>query len=434
MLNFINKNYLYNYFKNKYRILKYSMLIQFIYKFHNWLFLHLLCIKRNITLLVILFLIFVNQITLQAQRRDNEKIILQLKWKNQFQFAGYYAAIEKGFYKELGLEVEVRELEKSNNVTDIVLNGLAHYGIGNSELVIEYMNGAPIVVLACILQNSPSTVVVKESSNIYAPKDFINKKIEINKDESGVEIMAMLLKEGISSDQLTTIENTFSLNNLLSNKIDALEIYISNEPFFLTKFGIPFRLIYPRNYGINFYSDCLFTTRDEIEKHPDRVKKFRQASLKGWEYALTHQEELANIIQTKYGSIKTLDHLLYEAEEIRKLAVPEFIQIGHTNKERWLRIVEILSQQGLIDNLKDINDFVYDPEDDNFLYSSSVFIIMIAFLIFALAILGYFSYKTSISLKKRKDELTNLTKRYESQVKELNRINSENGKSMKQSV
>ncbi|MHC1704021.1 MAG: ABC transporter substrate-binding protein [Tenuifilaceae bacterium] len=390
--------------------------------------------KVSHIILLILLIFSANQFCLKAQRIENEKIVLQLKWKNQFQFAGYYAAIEKGFYKEVGLDVEVRELEKSSNPTEIVMSGLAQYGIGNSELVIQYMQGLPIVVIACILQNSPSAIVVKANSNINTPKDFINKKIEINKDESGIEIMAMLLKEGVSSDQINAIESTFSLNNLLSNKIDALEIYTSNEPFFLTKFGIPFRLIYPRNYGINFYSDCLFTTRDEIEKHPERVKKFRQASLKGWKYALTHQEEVANIIQSKYKSIKTLDHLLYEAEEIRRLAVPEFVQMGHTNKERWLNIVETLSQQGLITNLRDINDFVYDPEEESLQYEKRFYLLVIIISALAILFLGYLNYKTKINLLKRTKELSSLTRRYESQIKEINRIKSENGHSNTKSL
>ena len=382
---------------------------------------------KNLFLFTFLLAIITN--TVYAQRLDKEKVILQLKWKNQFQFAGYYAAIEKGFYKDVGLDVEVREIEKVSNVTEIVLNGIAQYGIGNSELVIQYMNGLPVVVLACILQNSPSALVVKSSSNIYTPKDLVNKLLEINVEESGVEIIAMLKKAGITPDKYKTTQSTFSLNNLLSNKVDALEIYSTNEPFFLTKFGIPYRMINPRDYGINFYSDCLFTSREEIKKHPDRVRKFRQASLKGWDYALSHPEEIANIIQYKYKSIKTLDHLLFEAEEMRKLAVPEFVQIGHSNKERWLSIVETLSQQGLITNLKDIDGFIYNPEENYNLTRTTILAILVITISVVMLFLAYIYYKTRASLLKRTSEFKSLSIRYEALLKEINRLKTGNGKS-----
>jgi len=386
--------------------------------------------KKRIKIVFFTFyFILIVKSLLFAQNSDNNKITLQLKWKNQFQFAGYYAAIEKGFYKEVGLDVEVRELEKYSSVIDIVLRGNAQYGIGNSELILHYMQGDPIVVIASIIQNSPTAIVVKSSSSIYGPKDLVNKKIEINIEESGVEIMAMLQKEGVSIDQIKTERNSFSLNNLLSNKIDAQEIYTSNEPFFLAKFGIPFRLISPRDYGINFYSDCLFTTRDEINNNPERVRKFRLASIKGWEYALSHPEEIANLIQTKYHSIKTLDHLLFEAEEIRKLTAPEFIQMGHTNKERWLNIFETLSQQGLITNYRDINNFVYDPEYDSTLYKTRILMVVILLLFIALAITGYLYYKTKNTLIRHTNEFNSLSKRYESQLREVIRLSTEVSKS-----
>lgn len=373
----------------------------------------------------LLILTCIISLNASAKKIEKDKVILQLKWKNQFQFAGYYAALEKGYYKEVGLDVEIKEIGKSESTVDEVLNGKAQYGVGGAELVIRYMNGEPLLVLACIFQNSPSSLLVKSANNINVLNDLLDKTIEIDKGQSGIEIIAMLLKAGIKPNQYKTLASSYSLNNLLANRVDAVEIYTSNEPFFLDKFGIPYKLFTPREYGINFYSDCLFTTRNEVERHPERVKKFRQASLKGWNYALDHPEEIANIILTKYQSTKTYEHLLFEAEEIRKLINPEFIDIGHCNKERWLNIVEVLSQQGLIKKQKSIDDFVYNPD-----YNYNVYTIRILFVILSLLIIiTFYLIYYILKLKNDKNNLTaqseNTNKKTDNLIEEIRRLNSE---------
>lgn len=393
---------------------------------------HLITQMIRSTCFLLFFSLYISLNNAYSQRV--EKVTLQLKWKSQFQFAGYYAALEKGFYSNEGLNVEIRELDKPGTTLEHVLCGDAQYGIGNAELVAQYMNGIPVVVIASILQNSPSALAVKSNSNIYSPKDFIGKRIEIDKEESGIEIMAMFLKEGITANQIKTTSSTFSLNNLLSNQVDALSVYTSSEPFFLDKFGIPFRLIKPKDYGINFYADCLFTTKEEIEKHPDRVKKFRRASLKGWEYALNHPDELANIIQTKYKSTKTLEHLQFEAEELRKLILPEFIQIGHNNKERWMGIVETLSQQGMITQYRDINGFIYNPENDGNSFKTKVLTAIIIIIGLSFVLMSYLYFKVKKRLTIQGNEINNLSKRYEAQVKETNRLRTEINNHKKQTV
>lgn len=379
-------------------------------------------VTRQVACLVLLIIFYSSTL---AQSFNKEKVVLQLKWKNQFQFAGYYAALEKGYYNETGLNVEIREANESTSTTNEVLNGGAQYGIANSELVMYYMAGKPLVVLACIMQNSPSAVLVKSSSKIFVPKDLVGKSIEIDKDKTGIDIFTMLSKEGVSLNQINIKSVTFSLNNLLANEVDALAVYTTNEPFFLDKFGIPYRLIYPRNYGVNFYSDCLFTSKEEVDNHPNRVRKFRNASIKGWKYALDHPEEIINIIQSKYQSIKTAEYLLRESEQIRKLINPEFIEVGHSNRERWLSIVEILSQQGFIEHYKDIDEFLYNPYESKEPISNLVLEIILAGFIIGLALLIYYFIRLRKSLSAKNIELEKIILQSELQKIEVKRLRSE---------
>lgn len=359
-----------------------------------------------------------------GQVREKKRVVLQLSWKHQFQFAGYYAAAEKGYYQEAGLEVDIVEAQNPvNDIVEEVLSGRATYGIGNSELVIHYMHGDPLVVLASIFQHSPTVLAVRQSSTISTPQDLIGKSIEMNVNGAGCEILAMLYGEGLKPGQFNVVETTYSLNGLLSNRADALLVYTSNEPFFLDKFGIPYRLISPKRYGIDFYSDCLFTSRRQIDKHSEDVRKFREASIRGWEYALSHPEEIARLIQSKYKSAKTLDHLLFEANELHKLILPDFIDIGHTNKGRWIHMVEVLSQQGLITQLRNIDGFIYNPKGSErthlvrFISLAAVVVLIVSGAILLL------NRRLKRVVNQKTADLQKLTVRLENQNKEITRIN-----------
>lgn len=379
--------------------------------------------------MLLLLIISIFPLSFQTYGKSNEKIILQLKWKHQFQFAGYYAALEKGFYKELGLDVEIRDLNPKTTSIDEVLSGNANFGVANSELLVRYMNGDPVVALAPIFQNSPSAIVVREKSGIAKPHDILGKSIEIDIKGGANEVLAMLYIDGIKPSQLQVTESTLSLNNLLNNKVDATAIYQTNEPYFLDKFGIPYRLIIPKNYGIDFYAECLFTSQAEIKRNRSRVEKFMAASIKGWEYALKNQDEIAQLIQTKYKSTKTIDHLLYEASQTRNFIQPDVINIGHSNKGRWLRMVEILNQAGIINSTRSIDGFMYKPHTNNILLEHKTLLIFgialiaIAFLIIIILIrLSSAKMKTIINQQQQKIEQQELninTLKYE--IENLNK-------------
>ncbi|MBN2750792.1 MAG: ABC transporter substrate-binding protein [Bacteroidales bacterium] len=371
-------------------------------------------------LLVLLSIFFTLYTPAQA---SPEKVVLRLKWKHQFQFAGYYAALEKGFYEDAGLSVDIKEIEPGVDYVDEVMDGAATYGIGNSELAVRYMEGEPIVVLACIFQHSPAVLMVKEQSKIFTPQDLVGKIIEAETLGAGAEIRAMLQSEGLRDNLFTLVPATFSLNQLLSDKVHAVNIYTTNEPYFFDKFGIPYRIINPKHYGIDFYADCLFTSKKEQKRNPERVKKFREASLKGWEYAIAHPEEISQLIIQKYKSTKTLDHLMFEAEQTKALINADFIEIGHTNKGRWIHQIEILADLGLIKKVRSIDDFIYDPNATRAIVSPKIVGLFVGIIIVLTIVFLLFNRRLSLLVNQRTEELTLLTQRLEQQNREITKIN-----------
>ena len=108
---------------------------------------------KSIVYLITFFLSIQSYQTIQSQSVAQQQVNIALNWQHQFQFAGYYAAIKKGYYKEEGLEVNLIENTQNQSAIEAVLKGEAEYGVTSSELVVARANGKPVVILASIFQH-----------------------------------------------------------------------------------------------------------------------------------------------------------------------------------------------------------------------------------------------------------------------------------------
>ncbi|MBL6986876.1 MAG: EAL domain-containing protein [Methylobacter sp.] len=326
-----------------------------------------------------------------------EPIHLQLRWHHQFQFAGYYAALEKGYYKKVGLDVIIHEGAPEKEPIKEVLQGHAQYGEANSELLLERLRGAPLVALAAIFQHSPSVLIARKDAGIFSPDDLVGKKIMLSNQTMDADFVAMFNNEGIDRSLLHVIPSSYEIDDLVNGKVDAFNSYLSNEPYFLNQQGIEFTILNPRSYGIDFYSDILFTTENELKQHPERVKAFRQASLEGWYYAMNHPKEIIDLLLNKYKVAKSRGHLEFEANAIRSLIIPDVIDLGHMNPWRWRHMAETFIQAGMVENDNFLQDFSYAPDlkvDKGRLIRYIEIIIAIAILVGAIALTLLTSYKT----------------------------------------
>ncbi|TVO68430.1 ABC transporter substrate-binding protein [Denitromonas ohlonensis] len=297
-----------------------------------------------------------------GQALADDSVVLQLRWVHQFQFAGYYAALEKGYYAAAGLDVEIRAAGP-NKPTPLeeLTKGNAHYGVGNSGLVVAYQQGAPVVALAAIFQRSPNVWLTLEASHLITPLDLAGKRLMMTPSVENAELLSLLAMEGIARDRLNIVPSSFDIDDLITGRVDAFNAYATNEPYLLEQLGIAYRIIDPHDYGIDFYSDVLFTTEDELLRHPQRVAAFQAASLKGWDYAMAHPEEIVDLIRQRYNPEKSRDHLLFEATTIRTIMQPDLIQIGHMNPLRWQRIADTFVRQGMNTPARPLDGFLYDP-------------------------------------------------------------------------
>jgi len=290
-----------------------------------------------------------------------EKVTLQLKWTHAFQFAGYYAAKEKGYYREAGLDVDIREATPETDPIRTVLEGKAQYGVGTSGLLLARAAGKPVVVLAVVFQQSPYEIYA--APEIHQLSDLVGKRLMLEPQTE--ELIAFLKKEGIPLDHIRQVPHSFDADGLMQGKAEAISGYISNEPYFFKQARYSYQTFSPRSAGIDFYGDNLFTAERELREHPKRVKALRAATLRGWQYAKEHRDEVIEMILAQYSHKHTRDYLRYESDQMIPLLQPDLIEIGYMNPGRWRHIADTYASIGLLPRHFSLEGFLYDPKPVN---------------------------------------------------------------------
>jgi diguanylate cyclase (GGDEF)-like protein len=289
-----------------------------------------------------------------------DTVHLQLRWKHQFQFAGYYAAVEKGYYRAEGLNVVLHAGTPERQPVSEVLAGRTQYAEGNSEVLLARLQGKPLVALAAIFQHSPSVLLALRRSGIASPQDLVGKKVMFMNGLNDADFMTMLHNEGIARDSVTILPSSYSVEDLVAGRVDAFNSYLTNEPYFLKQRGLEYTILNPVNSRVDFYSDILFTTADEVRDRPQRVEAMRRATLKGWRYAMDHPGEIIDLLLTKYKVPKTRAHLEFEANAMRPLILPDLIPIGNMNPERWRHMAETFAFTGMVSRNYSLEGFMYE--------------------------------------------------------------------------
>lgn len=345
--------------------------------------------RTGLFLLTFVFLVSCTTSASQNLGDNLTPVTLQLKWFHQFQFAGYYAAIEQGYYREAGFDVTLVEGNPAETpqTVDEVVAGRADYGITNTDLLLERADGQPVVVLASIYQHSPAALAVREELNVTTPQQVQGLNMVLLESFRTAELQAMLLSEGVGMDGINISPTVNFPDYLYDENVDGFGVYMTNEPFLLEQSGQSFVYLDPKRYAFDFYGDLLYTTEDQIKENPEEVARFLDASLRGWEYAMAHQEEMVDLILTEYGSQKSRDHLLYEATVMDELILPDLVQIGHTNPGRWQHIADTYAQLGFLPEDFSLDGFIYEPPEN--MVANSLFtavVILAGLAVIALAI------------------------------------------------
>jgi ABC-type nitrate/sulfonate/bicarbonate transport system substrate-binding protein len=302
-----------------------------------------------------------------------EAVVLQLSGPATFEFAGYYAALWQGYYRDAGLDATIRPggLKAQLPIDPVreVAEGRAQFGIGSMQLVIRRAQGLPILLVAPIFQQSGAAVYYRADSDFSSPAALVNARLGrlAASDILDIELATALRAEGIdpARTKSVTIDAGQIVSALADHAIDAAIGSAWIVPWQAHERGVVLKSFNPANYRVEYYGDSVFTLQRFAAAEPDTVSRFRAATLKGWEYALRHPDDMiARLVADKPGEPPVADIAgfdRYQADVAHRLARFPEIALGYSNADRWTQIEAGMLGAGVLGRSADLTSFVYDP-------------------------------------------------------------------------
>jgi NitT/TauT family transport system substrate-binding protein len=286
------------------------------------------------------------------------KVKLQLQWFTQAQFAGYFAAVQEGYYKDAGLDVQILE-----GGTDIVpqtqlAQGHADYAIAWVPKALQSREqGAGITDVGQVFQRSGTLQVSFKDKNITTAANLKGEKVGNWGFGNEFELFAGMTKAGLNPGKdVTLAQQQFDMQALLKGDIDAAQAMIYNEYAQVLEAKNPktgqlykpddFNKIDWNSEGTAMLQDAIWANTDKIQNdkaYQDQTVKFLQASFKGWIYCRDNPEKCRDIVVAR-GSKLGASHQLWQMNEINKLIWPSPNGIGMVDKGQWDQTVKIAEQ------------------------------------------------------------------------------------------
>lgn len=283
-----------------------------------------------------------------------EPVTLQLQWVTQAQFAGYYVALDKGWYREEGIDLTINPGGPDLVPSDLILAGRADFGTGLlADLVVAAQEGKPVVSVAQIQQLNGLLLIAFKSSGIQGPADFAGKRVGVWLGAWEAQFDALMAKQGLTTADFSLISQGFTMDPFLKGELDVASAMIYNEYYVVLESGVKageLNIIDYADYGLDFPGDTLFTSRQVLEQKADLCERMVRASLRGWQYAVDNPEEAADIV-LKYdeSGVQTRGHQLSMMNEIAKLVVLPVRPLGFTDRDSVRRTIDTLLSYGVID-------------------------------------------------------------------------------------
>jgi ABC-type nitrate/sulfonate/bicarbonate transport system substrate-binding protein len=303
-----------------------------------------------------------------------DKVVLQLHGPAQFEFAGYYAALWQGFYGDAGLDVEIKPGagpgDPPVDAAREVIEGRAQFGTGTAGLIVRVAQGQPLLLLAPVFQQSGAGVYYRAEGDFPSPASLAKAKVGRlpASDILDIELATALRAEAVDPDLLQSVplQPGGSVAALADRSVDAAPGSAWELPWRAHEKGFAVKSFNPADFRVEFYGDTLFTTQRRGTADPAGVRGFRAATLKGWEYALTHPDEVAARLVADLppppGISDAAGFNRFQAELAVLLARHPTVALGHSNPERWRNIQGSMLRVGALLRTADVESFVYDPD------------------------------------------------------------------------
>jgi len=284
-------------------------------------------------------------------------------WSPQAQFAGYYVALEKGIFKKHGLDVSFIQGGVNNPPLELLKTGRADFGVmWLSSGIRGRARGTPLVNIAQMTQRSGLVLVARKSSGLRNPQDLNGKKISFWGGDLEIQPRAFIEKYRLN---VTTVPQGYSVNLFLRGGVDAAAVMWYNEYHTLLNSGLDeneLTTFFFDQYGLNFPEDGIYAMEDTVVRSPELCASFVTASLEGWAYAFSHEDETLEIV-LKYmreaGLPANRIHQKWMLEKMKALTAGDGSAnvTGALAAEDYARVSSALVKYGAIKAAPDFHRF-----------------------------------------------------------------------------
>ncbi len=291
-----------------------------------------------------------------------DKVTVQLSWFPSVEYAGFYAALENGYYKDEKIEVTLVPGGPEVNPLDDVRSGKAQFGITPGDsLIVARSNQQNYIAVATIFRQNPLVVMTLNNGPIQKPEDLAGKTVGVLSPDLStvwdVQFLALLRKLNIDRESVNfkTITDYNGANEITSGNMDAMSgSFATNEPIQAKMAGTDVSLIYYKDYGVDIYSNVLFTSEEFLQNNSDVISRMVRATMKGYQFAIENPEKAAEFA-LKYDP--TLD-LAFQTN-VMKAQIPIVdtgdAPIGSMDVDVWETTQQILLDFNLISEPIELN-------------------------------------------------------------------------------
>lgn len=298
------------------------------------------------------------------QEKVLEKASLRMSMSPTTRWAPFLLGIDKGFYEEEGIDLDVRSAKGSTIAVKLVAAGTDEFGMASGNTVLTGRSkGMPLVSTGVLFQRSPTSVMYMDDGLITSPADLEGMTIASDPESTKrQEFIAFARKTGVDTetiDFLSVAGSQQEIGAFLSGDADAFLTYYHKTEVILEEQGVTgySKMVFD-DYGLHLYSQSLITREDVIEQNPDLVRRFMRATLRSWEYALDNPEEAVESLVSHYPGLgarsefKNLMNLhdLVVTEETWKNG------LGHQTTEGWEMMQDTLYGLDVIGNKIDVTE------------------------------------------------------------------------------
>lgn len=311
--------------------------------------------------------------TAEEEPQEQTAVTLQLKWVTQGQFAGYYAALEQGYYEDEGLDVTIKPGGPDIVPEQVVLGGQAEFGINWLDNTLATRDqGGEIVNIAQVFARSGMTEITWADTGLEEITDLAGKKVGVWLGGNEHKLFAALNKNGLDPDSdVNIVAQPFDMNLFLNREVDAAAAMTYNELAQVLETENPdtgelytledLNVMLMSDLGTGALEDGIFVTEEWIadEANQDVATRFLKASFKGWVYCRDNPDDCTQYVLDS-GPTLGEGHQAWMVNEINKLIWPNDNGIGVMDEEDYETTVQIATDYGVVKN--DPGEGVYTSE------------------------------------------------------------------------